>query len=69
MLLGQDFEIHVWSSHQCLVIILKLKLLIEFKQSLTESIVLQTMFTMAVYEMVNDGQIMLIQDNFVVQVI
>ena len=45
-----------------------LKLLFEFKHSLTGSIVLQTMFSIAVYEIVNDGQIMLIQDNFIVQV-
>ena len=44
------------------------KLLFEFKHSLTGSIVLQTMFMIAVYEMVNDGQLKLIQDNFIVQV-
>ena len=66
MLLGQDFDIYVWTSHQWLVMILKL--LFEFKHSLTGSIVLQTMFMIAVYEMVNDGQLKLIQDNFIVQV-
>ena len=68
MPLGKDFEIHVWSSPQCLAVIWKLKLLFEFKHSLTGSIVLQTMFMIAVYEMVNDGQLKLIQDNFIVQV-
>ena len=68
MLLGHYFEIFVLSSHQCLVIILKLKLLFEFKHSVTGSIVLQTMFSIEVYETVNDGQIMLIRDNLIVQV-
>ena len=58
MPLGKDFEIHVWSSQQCLVNILKLKLLFEFEHSLTGSVVPSSMFSIAVYGIVNDGQIM-----------
>ena len=58
MPLGKDFEIHVWSSQQCLAIILTLKLLFEFEHSSTGSVVPSSMFSIAVYRIVNDGQIM-----------